>query len=113
MLARMGRILQIAIIATLAAMGYRAYHRAHLAGQPPERASSLSQRGASSSEDLEPERDDSPSDPTGRYQCDGRTRCSQLRSCEEATWAIENCPGMKMDGDNDGVPCEDHLCPHS
>src|SRR5689334_19994878 len=110
MLLRMGRILQIGILAALAVMGYRAYHRAHLAGQAPE---ALSQSTRSASDDLEPEQDDSPSFPDRQYQCDGRTRCSQLRSCEEATWAIENCPGMKMDGDNDGVPCEDHLCPHS
>lgn len=40
------------------------------------------------------------------FKCDGRTRCSQMNSCEEAKFFLKNCPGAKMDGDNDGVPCE-------
>lgn len=42
--------------------------------------------------------------------CDGRIHCSQMNSCAEATWFINNCPGTKMDGDNDGVPCEQQWC---
>ncbi len=44
------------------------------------------------------------------FSCDGRTHCSQMRSCDEATWFINHCPDTKMDGDRDGVPCEDQLC---
>jgi len=44
------------------------------------------------------------------YECDGRVYCSQMTSCEEATFFIENCPGTKMDGNNDGVPCEKQWC---
>ena len=40
------------------------------------------------------------------YQCDGRQHCSQMSSYEEAKYFIENCPNTKMDGDNDGIPCE-------
>ena len=40
------------------------------------------------------------------YRCDGRQYCSQMSSYEEAKFFIENCPNTKMDGDNDGVPCE-------
>jgi hypothetical protein len=40
------------------------------------------------------------------YQCDGRQHCSQMGSYEEAKYFIENCPNTKMDGDNDGIPCE-------
>ncbi len=47
---------------------------------------------------------------TSRYRCDGRTHCSHMTSCEEATWFLKNCPGTKMDGDNDGVPCETQWC---
>ena len=43
-------------------------------------------------------------------RCDGRKRCSQMRSCAEATWFLQNCPGMEMDGDRDGVPCERQWC---
>jgi hypothetical protein len=46
----------------------------------------------------------------GRFQCDGRTHCSQMTSCEEAVYFLKNCPGVEMDGDNDGVPCEKQWC---
>ena len=45
-----------------------------------------------------------------RFSCDGRTRCPQMTSCEEAKFFIQNCPGTEMDGDNDGVPCESQWC---
>jgi endonuclease YncB( thermonuclease family) len=43
-------------------------------------------------------------------RCDGRTSCAQMTSCEEATWFVKNCPGVKMDGNHDGVPCEKQWC---
>ena len=45
-----------------------------------------------------------------QYHCDGRTHCSQMTSCEEATFFLNNCPGTKMDGNKDGVPCERQWC---
>jgi hypothetical protein len=48
--------------------------------------------------------------PVRVYRCDGRTACSQMRSCEEATFFLRNCPGVTMDGDGDGVPCERQWC---
>lgn len=44
------------------------------------------------------------------FQCDGRTHCSHMTSCAEATFFLRNCPNTKMDGDNDGVPCESQWC---
>ena len=44
------------------------------------------------------------------YRCDGRTRCTQMTSCGEATWFLKNCPGVQMDGNRDGVPCERQWC---
>jgi len=44
------------------------------------------------------------------YTCDGRTYCSQMTSCEEATFFTNNCPDTKMDGNNDGIPCEKQWC---
>ena len=44
------------------------------------------------------------------FSCDGRKHCSQMTSCEEATFFLKNCPGTKMDGDHDGVPCEEQHC---
>jgi hypothetical protein len=61
-----------------------------------------------------------PSTPTtparpvasSRYQCDGRTHCRQMTSCAEAKFFLANCPGVKMDGDGDGIPCEEQWCGH-
>ena len=44
------------------------------------------------------------------FKCDGRIHCSQMKSCDEATFFLRNCPGVKMDGDNDGIPCENQWC---
>ena len=44
------------------------------------------------------------------FTCDGREYCSQMTSCEEATYFINNCPNTKMDGNHDGVPCERQWC---
>lgn len=48
--------------------------------------------------------------PSPVFRCDGREHCSQMTSCAEATWFIRNCPNTKMDGDHDGIPCEQGLC---
>ncbi|MBU2622713.1 MAG: excalibur calcium-binding domain-containing protein [Proteobacteria bacterium] len=40
------------------------------------------------------------------FKCDGRQHCSQMTSRAEAEFFIRNCPDTKMDGDNDGIPCE-------
>ncbi|MCI5164095.1 MAG: DNA-binding protein [Candidatus Electrothrix sp. AX5] len=45
-----------------------------------------------------------------RFSCQGKKHCSQMRSCAEAKFYIRNCPGTKMDGDNDGIPCERQWC---
>jgi hypothetical protein len=44
------------------------------------------------------------------YQCDGREYCSQMHSCEEAKFFLNNCPNPKMDGNGDGIPCEMQWC---
>ena len=44
------------------------------------------------------------------FKCDGRTHCSQMTSCAEATYFLRSCPGTQMDGNNDGVPCEKQWC---
>lgn len=44
------------------------------------------------------------------FNCDGRKYCSQMTSCAEAKLFLKNCPGMEMDGDHDGVPCEEQWC---
>jgi hypothetical protein len=46
----------------------------------------------------------------GAYRCDGRIHCSQMTSCSEAKYFLNNCPNVKMDGDRDGIPCEEQWC---
>ncbi|MFQ1891964.1 cold shock domain-containing protein [Aeromonas veronii] len=53
-----------------------------------------------------------PQTTTFIRQCDGRQHCFQMTSCEEATWFLQNCPGTKMDGEGDGIPCENQWCGH-
>ena len=54
--------------------------------------------------------------PVRSFSCDGRTRCSQMTSCEEAMYFLANCPGVKMDGSRggsgpgNGIPCEREFC---
>lgn len=47
---------------------------------------------------------------TPSFTCDGREHCAQMTSCEEATYFIQHCPNTKMDGNNDGIPCEQQWC---
>lgn len=44
------------------------------------------------------------------FKCDGRTRCPQMRSCGEAMFFLSKCPNVEMDGDLDGIPCEQQWC---
>ncbi|RVU32890.1 cold shock domain-containing protein [Neptunomonas marina] len=41
-----------------------------------------------------------------KFSCDGRQHCSQMTSRAEAEFFLRNCPNPKMDGDGDGIPCE-------
>lgn len=40
------------------------------------------------------------------FRCDQRIYCSDMRSLAEARYFLQHCPGVKMDGDRDGEPCE-------
>ncbi|WP_090312052.1 excalibur calcium-binding domain-containing protein [Pseudomonas linyingensis] len=40
---------------------------------------------------------------------DARKSCSQMTSCAEARFHLEQCGNTKLDGNGDGVPCES-LC---
>lgn len=44
------------------------------------------------------------------YSCAGKIYCSEMTSCVEAKFYQRNCPGTKMDGDGDGIPCESQWC---
>lgn len=44
------------------------------------------------------------------FRCDQRKHCSQMTSCKEAKFFLNNCPDVMMDGDRDGTPCEQDMC---
>lgn len=44
-----------------------------------------------------------------RFKCGEKYYCFQMSSCEEAMFYYHVCGLKKLDGDNDGVPCE-NLC---
>lgn len=46
------------------------------------------------------------------FQCSGKSKCHEMTSCDEAIYYLKNCPGTLMDGDGDGLPCEDEWCGH-
>jgi hypothetical protein len=54
------------------------------------------------------EKDQEPLQTASRFQCDGRVHCSQMTSRAEAEFFLRNCPNTKMDGDGDGIPCENN-----
>ena len=42
----------------------------------------------------------------GKFKCDGRVYCSEMRSYAEAVYFHKHCRGTKMDGNGNGKPCE-------
>jgi len=46
------------------------------------------------------------SETNSNFSCDGRLHCSQMTSRAEAVYFTKHCPNTKMDGDRDGIPCE-------
>ncbi len=76
-------------------------------------AESVSPSSTSSFSQAEVDSSDRPQQAaTFVRQCDGRQYCSQMTSCEEATWFLQNCPNTRMDGEGDGIPCERQWCGH-
>jgi cold shock CspA family protein len=55
-------------------------------------------------------RADSNSTSEPKFRCAGKVYCSEMTSCEEATFYLRSCPGTKLDGDSDGIPCESQWC---
>jgi hypothetical protein len=47
-----------------------------------------------------------PGQQVEHFQCQGKVWCTQMSSYEEAVYYIRNCQGTNMDGDGDGIPCE-------
>lgn len=88
----------ISLLAVTAIVGYAFYNRSH-----PQAIGQI--RRAIGLSGIE-----SAGTTNASYRCDDRTRCSQMTSCDEAKFFLNNCPGTKMDGNGDGVPCESQWC---
>lgn len=43
------------------------------------------------------------------FQCGTKRTCSQMKSCKEAKYFLNQCGVQRLDRDGDGVPCE-NLC---
>lgn len=99
----MKKLILVALIAVAGWQGYTKYQARQLAMAEVQEEAPVSDYSPSPRVPA-----DTPSPPT--FQCDGRTYCSQMTSCEEATYFLRHCPGVKMDGDNDGIPCERQWC---
>jgi len=96
---------KLVVLAILAALGWYGYSKyANYAMKIPSAPQSAFAPAAPATR-AEP----ALSTPTG-FQCDGRKHCSQMTSCKEAKAFLKNCPGMEMDGNHDGVPCEQQWC---
>ena len=100
----MQRLIVLLIVAALGWYGYTKYQaRVHAQPLTAEEASQLRPRQIAVP--AMPE-----SQTASQFKCDGRIYCSQMTSCAEATFFLKNCPGTKMDGNNDGIPCEKQWC---
>lgn len=94
---------KLILIAILVAIGWQGY--AKYQGQRVASANTLDV-----AEPVHPRSLLAETIPSQQFKCDGRTHCSQMTSCQEATFFLKNCPGVKMDGNNDGIPCEKQWC---
>lgn len=93
-----GRLLPVLLLVALVTYGYGAYSdrsasRYAASPVPPRSAQAVQNSFEVSS-----------------FRCDGRQYCSQMTSCEEAKFFLRNCPNVKMDGDGNGIPCEQQWC---
>ena len=94
------RLLPLVVLVGLGVLGYNEYsQRAGKRMLPPATEPSRAARGVFGEDGA-----------ASAFRCDGRIHCSQMTSCAEATYFLRNCPGVKMDGDRDGIPCEEQWC---
>ena len=95
------------IIAMLAALAWYGYGKYKTMSAPESAArTELSPAGGAPS----PAQDAAATTAASQFTCDGRTHCSQMTSCAEATYFLQHCPNTQMDGNNDGEPCEQQWC---
>lgn len=108
----MKKLIFLLIVGGIAWTGYTKFQTESLAKANEQQESQVGRK-------FLPERNESTKSiaNSSNFRCDGRVYCSQMTSCEEATYFLQNCPGVKMDGGNggrpDGVPCESQWCKYN
>ncbi len=123
------KILMIVVLLTLAVVGYKILQPKNLTSNSVSDVATDTSTGVAFTSDdpdnITPTYVDSDPNSTStlavspvlksqpaapRFSCDSRKHCSQMTSCAEATYFTNNCPNTKMDGNNDGIPCEKQWC---
>lgn len=114
----LSRIIGLAVFAALASYGYGAYKdysrrgavQAVMDAESSAPTSARSAPGKQRPYASAPVAETSKAVTASSFRCDGRTHCSQMTSSAEATFFLQNCLGVSMDGDHDGIPCEEQWC---
>lgn len=100
---------RLIIFLLIAVAGWQGYTKYQGHGLAQDDVQSVAPEATASVEPT-PRSERPASTPSREFRCDGRTHCSHMTSCAEATFFLRNCPDTKMDGDHDGIPCEQQWC---
>ena len=95
------------ILATVSDDDGRQWYRAHWNGRQVFWAKWLPHSHAcSSSGQSIPPPQQSVTRPQSSFSCSPRKNCGHMSSCAEARFHFTQCGNGRLDGDNDGIPCE-------
>jgi cold shock CspA family protein len=100
-----GRLIPIGFVIALGLYGYDQYTR-RVPSQTYSEAQTPQMAPAAQSSNVGAAVESGETVTSTSFHCDGRQHCSQMRSRAEAEYFVSNCPDTKMDGDYDGIPCE-------
>ena len=102
-------LIGVALVIGLAAFGWNHFaaqrERAVVARPPQEKMSA-----PSTPKQIPLAGQFAPAATSEAFKCEGKKYCSEMKSCDEANFYLRNCPGVNIDGDGDGIPCERQWC---
>jgi cold shock CspA family protein len=102
----LGRLIPLGFVVALGAYGYSEYTGRVNPQTVTESPTSDTVTAVESSDSVATAAESSARPVSVSFHCDGRQHCSQMHSRPEAEYFLRNCPDTKMDGDHDGIPCE-------
>lgn len=100
-----GRLISIGFVIALGFYGYDQYTR-RVSSQTDSEVQTPHMASAAQSSDARTAFESGEPVTSTSFHCDGRQHCSQMHSRAEAEYFLRSCPDTKMDGDHDGIPCE-------